>query len=325
MVWLTVWLCTRKLADSKWVINIAGVCKILIFILIGLAGILFVAKGNPMANVVTAQTVTPTLNDGLKYLPVIIYLCCGMEVLSANSQEMRNPKKDMPRAVIGLVVLCIAMNLLASWGTLATVPVQEIDLLTGVHRVIETGFGSGGFASFVLLLLLFCIFAQIVVWFLGGAVGASEAGQDGEMPKMFAKQSEKTGAPVGALVMTGTVSSSALILYGFLASNASDLFFTLLAFSSIIYFMPYMIMFPAFIKLRNTDNTPRSFKAPAGKVLAVICEIILIGAAFLFVWVPVEPFNPTHSLPIIIGVIATVLLGEIIVKTMIRKKRLMLD
>jgi amino acid transporter len=325
LVWLTVWLCTKKLADSKWVINIAGLCKILIFVLVMAAGIAFLANGNRMANVVSAETMTPTLDGGLMYLPVIIYLCCGMEILSANSQEMRNPKKDMSRAVIGLVVICVVFNILASWGMLATVPAGGIDLLTGIHTVMVTAFGNKILAGAVMLILLFSVFAQIMVWMLGGAVGAMEAGQDGELPGIYGKESKKTEAPIGALTMTGIVSSAAIILYGFMAETASDLFFTLLAFSSIVYFFPYLIMFPAFIRLRKTDGTPRAFRAPAGRFLAVLCEIVLVFAVILFIWLPDDSlgFHWENSLPIIVGVAATVVLGEIIVRHMLKKNNLL--
>ncbi len=322
LVWLCVWLCTKKMADAKWVMNVAAVCKILIFAIVAIAGISFIVKGAPMANEVTLSSMAPTLDGSLIFLPVIIYLCCGMEVLSANSQEMRNPKKDMPRAVLGLVAVCVVFNLLASWGLLATVPLGEIDLLTGLHTVMLIAFGNETLAGIVMAVLLFSVFAQVMVWMLGGAVGAMEAGQDGELPKVFSHETKKTGAPIGALILTGIVSSTAIIVYGFMAETASALFFTLLAFSSIVYFFPYLIMFPAFIKLRKTDKTPRAFKAPAGKFLAILCEIVLIFAVALFVWQPNDAldFNWGVSLPIIIGVLATVVLGEIIVRRMLKKK-----
>ncbi len=327
LVWLTVWLCTKSLADSKWVINIAGITKILIFAVIAICGVAFIVNGNQPANVINAQTMAPTLDGGLKYLPVIIYLCCGMEILSANSQEMRNPKKDMPRAVIGLVAICVVFNILASLGMLNVVPVGELDIITGVYQTMVIALGSEPLAGFMFCLLLFSVFAQIMVWMLGGAVGAMEAGQDGELPKVYAKESKKSGAPIGALALTGIVSSAVIVLYGFMAETAGDLFFTLLAFSSIVYFFPYLIMFPAFIKLRTSDSTQRAFKAPAGKFLAILCEVVLVFAVVLFVWAPDDNmgFDWGYSLSIIIGVIATVVLGEVIVNHMLKKKGRMLD
>lgn len=322
MVWLTVWLCTKKMADSKWVINIAGVLKILIFILVIIAGIAFVLAGNRMANVVDAQTVAPTVGGGLKYLPVILYLCCGMEILSANAQEMRNPGKDVPRAMLMLVIVSIAFNVFASWGMLATVPLADLNLLTGVYEVMVAGFGSTALAGVIMCLLLFTVFAAVTVWMLGGATGAMEAGKDGELPGAFAKEG-KTGSPIGALRLTGVIATTAMVLYGILAQQSEDLFFTLLAFSSILFFVPYLIMFPAFLKLRKTDLTPRPYRAPAGRFLAILCEGVLVFAVVLFVWGPDENLNFSweYSLSVIIGVVASVVLGEIIVSRMMKKKQ----
>ncbi|MGI6153179.1 MAG: APC family permease [Christensenellaceae bacterium] len=322
MVWLTVWLCTKKLADSKWVINIAGILKILIFILVIIAGAAFIIAGNQPANVINAQTMAPTLGGSLKYLPVILYLCCGMEILSANAQEMRNPGKDVPKAMLILVIVSIAFNVFASFGMLNVVPIAELDLLTGVHQVLLIAFGSEMIAGIFMCLLLFTVFAGITVWMLGGAVGANEAGKDGELPRAFAKESKKSGAPIGALRLTGVIATAAMVLYGLLAQQSADLFFTLLAFSSILFFVPYLIMFPAFLKLRKTDSTPRPYRAPAGKFLAILCEIVLVFAVVLFVWGPEDDlaFSWEYSLSVIIGVAASVILGEIIVNHMLKKK-----
>ena len=314
ITWVTIWLASRKMSESKWIVNLGGISKIAIFSIVIIAGIVYVAQGHPAANELSAATMAPTLGDGLMYLPVILYCCCGMEILSANAHEMRNPRKDLPRAVILVVILTIVFNVFASWSVLNVVPLENLDLVTGLNQVMRVAFQADWLVAVCTIVLLFSACVQIVTWSQGGARGASEAAQAGELPAVMGKDSPKTGAPTGALVITGIVSTAVIIIYGFMANTASDLFFTLLAFSSILFFVPYAIMFPAYIKLRKIDpNANRPFKAPVGPVLAVICEIILIAGMVLFVWVPGQPFDAIYSVPIIIGLIVTVLLGEIIV------------
>ena len=173
----------------------------------------------------------------------------------------------------------------------------------------------------VLVLLLFGVFVQMITWSIAGGRGAAEAGQAGELPAVFGKETKRGGMPVGALVISGIVSTVTIVVYGFMAESASDLFFTLLAFSSIIFFMPYVIMFAAYIRLKKTDaQTERPFKAPFGVALSVVCTAVLVAAMVLFVWVPGQPFDAAYSVPILVGLGLTLGVGEFIQRVLARKR-----
>jgi len=127
--------------------------------------------------------------------------------------------------------------------------------------------------------------------------------------------------------LTGIVSTVVIILYGFMAGNAEDLFWTLFAFSSMIFLMPYLALFPAFLKLRHADpNAVRPYRVPGGKtvaiILAVICELFIIQAVVLFVWVPGQPMDWAFAAPVLIGVLITLVVGEILISVSAKKKNL---
>ena len=320
VTWLAIALSARPLTESKWIINIGGVSKIIIFGVVVLAGVMVLINGATPANDLSLEAVLPKLDEGLMFLPVVIYCCCGMEIIATNAHEMKNPSRDLPKAVIKVVLITIIANLLASWAVLMVSPIDDLDLVTGLGTVVSTAFNSPVMYYSVMVILLFSVFVQLITWTIGGARGAAEAGISGELPAVFGKESEKHGMPIGALILSGIVSSVVIVLYGFMAESASDLFFTLLAFSSILFFVPYTIMFPAFIKLRKIDkDAPRPFRAPCGIILAVVCEVILIVGIILFVHVPGQPFDAEYSIPIIIGVAVSVILGEVIVRRQISK------
>lgn len=173
----------------------------------------------------------------------------------------------------------------------------------------------------IIILLLFGVFVQMVTWSTAGGRGAAEAGQAGEFPAIFGRETKRGGMPIGALIITGIVSTVTIIIYGFMAESASDLFFTLLAFSSILFFMPYLIMFAAYIKLKKTDTvTPRPFKAPCGVALSVLCTVILAAAIVLFVWVPGQPFDADYAVPILIGLAVTLVGGEAMLQITRRRR-----
>lgn len=321
ITWVTVALACMLMTESKWIVNLGGIAKILIFLAVGACGIAMMVQGMAPANEMTAATMLPTFDQGLQYLPVIVYCCCGLEVLAMSAHEMKNPSKDLPVAVILVVVITIVLNIFASWGVLYTVPLADLDLVTGIGTVADVAFGVDAVSTAIIILLLFGVFVQMVTWSTAGGRGAAEAGQAGEFPAIFGRETKRGGMPVGALIITGIVSTVTIIIYGFMAESASDLFFTLLAFSSILFFMPYLIMFAAYIKLKKTDTiTPRPFKAPCGIALSVLCTVILAAAIVLFVWVPGQPFDADYAVPILIGLAVTLVGGEAMLQ-IIRRRR----
>lgn len=318
ITWACVGLASLKMADSKWIINLGGICKVVIFALVILAGVFSVISGSKPANDMSAAAFTPTLGDGLMYLPVILYCCCGMEIIAGSAHEMKNPRTDLPKAAITVVLITLIGNILASFSVLRIIPLDQLNLVSGLNDVMRMAFGSV-VANIGIAILLFSVFVQVVVWALGGARGAAEAGQAGELPAVFGIESTKSGTPTGALVLSGIVSSVVLVAYGFMAGSSEDLFWMLLAFSSIVFFMPYLMMFPAYIRLKKIDpNVERPFKAPLGKFCAVLCEIILAAGVILFIWAPGMSFVQ-DSLPILIGVIVTLVVGEVIIQVQRRR------
>lgn len=314
ITWVCIGIAILPMTESKWIINLGGISKILIFLMVTICGVFSVINGNPAANEMTWQTMKPTFDGGLMYLPVIVYCCCGMEILATNAHEMRNPRKDLPRYVIMVVIITIIANICASWSVLQVAPIADLDLVTGIGTVARMAFNSQAIFNVVMITLLFSVAVQMITWAVGGARGAAEAGISGELPAVFGKETKKGGMPIGGLVISGLISTVVIILYGFMAESASDLFWTLLAFSSILFFMPYAIMFPAFNKLRKMDpDAERPFRAPAGRFLAILCEVILFAVMVLFVWVPGQPFDAAYAVPIIVGLAVVLAIGEIIV------------
>lgn len=319
MTWLTIWLASKPMAESKWVTNLAAIAKLTIFGCVILAGAVYYFREPQTANVITLKEFIPTFDQGLIYLPIIIYACCGLELLSASAHEMENPKRDLPKAILSAALIVIVLNILASFATIITVPLESLDMITGVTDAIAVGLNAGPLViKIITVIFLFSIFAQVVSWTLGTCWGAMEAGASGELPKTFALEGQN-GTPKGALLITGVTASLTFVLYGFLASNSEDLFYTLLAFSSIIFFIPYILMFMSYLKLKKQDQgIERTFVAPFGKLAAFICLFVLFCACLFFIWIPGMPFDTAYAVPIILGLVFVILLGEGII--MISKK-----
>ncbi len=322
LTWITVYINIISLDVGKWVPNVGAVVKALIMLSIGVGGIVY-AMGHGVANDFSLRSMAPSWEAGLAFLPVIVYNFMGFELMSGASEEMANPQRDVPRAIIISGLLIAAFYLLATVGMLIALPVEDIGLIEGLldslHGLFD-GYGWG--AAFVTLLgigALFTFLANMVTWTIGANRSASEAAGRGDLPEVFGKLHPRHRTPANAAIITGIVSTAVIVLYGFLASSAEDLFWTIFAFSSIVFLLPYLLMFGAFLALRRKDAAhPRPYRVPGGpgvaRLLVALCIAFILQAIVLFIWVPGSEFALDSGLGIVAGVIATIIVGEVLIQ-----------
>jgi len=325
LLWITVAVNLLNLSIGKWVPNIGAIIKIVVIGSI-MAGAVFFVQENGMANALTVSSMTPAWGDSLQYFSVIIYGMLGFELASAGSEEMKNPARDVPVAILVSGVIIIALYTCATVAILAAIPATDIDLVDGLLDTLYLFFGSTEAGRTFALLLgigaLYTFFSNSVTWSLGCNRAMAEAAAEREFPAAFAVESRSTGSPLGAALMMGGIGSIALVLYGFVAESNEDLFWSLFAFSGAIFLFPYILLVFAFAALRRKDGERhRPYRVPGGtavsQLLAGVCALLLLGALVLFLYVPGTGFD----LPLLIGFVVVMLLGEIIIRVTEKLRR----
>jgi amino acid transporter len=232
---------------------------------------------------------------------------------------MKNPARDVPRSILISGVIILVLYLLGTIAVLAAIPAGDINLVEGLVDTLELFFGdTAAGETFVLLLgigALYTFFSNGVTWALGCNRAAAEAALEGELPRVFAIESSELGTPVGAAVLMGIVSTLVLLLYGLLSGSNEDLFWSLFAFSAVIFLLPYQGMFMAFVKLRVADpDHHRPYRLPGGlgaaRIAAWACFSVLALSIVLFMYTPGEG----AQWPVIAGVAITLAIGEVVIR-----------
>jgi len=322
LTWLTVAINIARLDVGKWVPNIGAIVKAAIMVSIGAGGIVYATR-HGMANPLGARDLAPSVGAGLAFLPVIVYNFLGFELMSGAGDEMRDPRRDVPIAILVSGLLITAVYLLATFGILAALPVDQIGLVEGLldslHRLFDRFPGGAAWVTLLGIGALFTFVANMVTWTIGANRAASEAAARGDLPAVFGKRHARHGTPVNSAVITGVVSTVVMILYGFIAADTEDLFWTLFAFSSIVFLLPYLLMFAAFARLRRADaDRPRPYRVPGGRLvarlIAGVCSVFIVQAIVLFVWVPGEPVDGARVGAIAAGVLVSIIVGEILIR-----------
>lgn len=321
LTWITVWINIVRLDIGKWVPNLGAVFKVAIMLVIGIGGFVY-ASNHGVANELTLSSMTPSWGASLAFLPVIVYNFMGFELMSGASAEMKNPARDVPLTIAVSGILIAAFYLFATIGILIALPLDQIDLVSGIVDTLRVLLGEGGVGGALVvafgLMALYSFLANMVTWTMGANRSAAEAALDGNLPSMFARLHAVHRTPASAAIVTGVVTSVVIVIYGLLAADAEDLFWTLFAFSSIVFLLPYLVMFAAFLRLRSIDPaTARPYRVPGGEggawALAILCMLFILQAIVFFIYTPGE-FDVEYAASVVIGVLVTVLVGEFLVR-----------
>ena len=307
--WIVTFMAFSPVADSEWVLNGGAVIKVAVAVIVGCAGIWYASK-NGFASDMSPKTFLPDLSGGnaLGYLSVIIFNFMGFEVICTMTDDMQNPKRDIPRAVILGGAAIAVIYLFAGFGIGAAIPADQIDPDFGMVIAFETMVGNGFLFKLVAVLFLITMFANMASWSFGVNSVAAYAAQTGNMPKAFGKMNPKTGMPDNAAIINGVVASLILCI-------PNNIFWMLFGLSVVFLLLTYIPMFPAFLKLREVDpNRERIYEFPfKGTMMkvALFVPMVELVAAVIATVIPLSAEEVGDKAPMIVGLIVFLIIGEV--------------
>jgi amino acid transporter len=188
----------------------------------------------------------PNFGAAKVYLPTIVSSLLGMELVAALAGESKNPKRDMLWAVPVTGAALSVIQLLAIVGLLLVIPLKVLGLTSGMVVMYRTIFGGVSFLIPWMLgiLLVATIFTAILPWSLGTNRMALEAARNGELPRVFLRETS-SGAPAGATVLMGIVTTVVLLFAGLFIKTEDNLFYAMFAAASAVTILPRLLMFRA--------------------------------------------------------------------------------
>ena len=261
------------------------------------------------------------------FISIILFNFMGFEVVGTWVDDMNEPKKDIPKALIfgGLLMALfyilpatgfnIALEANADWvGAGAEI---VVDVLNALFAAV--GLGANAMKTLVIiagLMFIYTFIANIASWSFGVNEVAKYAADDGSMPKAFSKANDE-GVPYMGAIINGVV-ASLIVIFGIVASAISEdfsagfsLFFCL---SWITLLIGYTPMFLAFIKLRREDkSTKRVYKAPIAAGVAWIPFVLLVLGILFTLFGDFSKEYILDYIPLFAGVLISFLAEELLV------------
>lgn len=261
------------------------------FAIIILAAI-WVMQGRPTAvNYPSSWLPDVTSLGNLSLFSAVLFGLIGMEMSAVHAEEVKNPQRDYPRALLYSTILIISTLSLGSLAIVIVVPNDHLSVVSGLidaYAVFFNSYHMPWMTSIIAVLIILGGLSGVSAWIIGPTKGLLVSARDGSLPVKFALVN-KHGAPVMILVTQAiifTVLSSIFILLD--SINAA--YWMLSDLSAQLALMVYIIMFAAAIKLRySKPDHPRGYTIPGGNIVMWIVSgtgIICCIAAMLIGFVP---------------------------------------
>jgi amino acid transporter len=223
-----------------------------ILLIIGL-GIYWLTTEHTLALSVQTQHFIPKIDQfhNLAFLVIILFSLMGFEMSSIHAEEVKNPRKDYPHALVYSSVVIVVTTILASLAIALVIPTSELSLIGGVNQAF-LHFLSAYHLTFLMPVLTSLIilggFGSMAAWVIGPTRALMIAAEDGLLPKIFARKSKKE-APIFILCTQACI--VVILSTLFLLFNSLNLSYWILSdLTAQLALIYYILFFAAALRLR---------------------------------------------------------------------------
>jgi amino acid transporter len=267
---LAAGLNVRGLAVGKWLHNLGAIGLWVpgLFLLgLGLVAWLRFGSATPFT---TESFIPSTRLKDIIFWSTIAFSLSGLESASMMSEEIRDPRRNIPRALLIAGVLITALYILSTVAMLVALPQGQILSLQGFMTAIETASGRIGLGKLVPVVAALVVvggLGQAGAWFAAGGRLPFVAGIDRFLPSAFGRLHPRYGSPYVSLLAQAAV-AALFILLGQAGTTVKGAYDVLVSMSIISYFIPYLFMFASLIRLQREPAGSDVIRVPGGRAVA---------------------------------------------------------
>jgi glutamate:GABA antiporter len=322
LLFVAVFLNIIGLNIGKWLQNVGGVLTYFpLLILVAIGGWIWHVHG--AATHFTLKNMMPVWNEAtVNFWPQMVFAFAGFELVSAMSEEVRNPQRTLPRAVWGAGGAVTFIYIVGTMSVLALMPAQQVNPLSGVFQALTSG------STILKIGMVGVVAALLVTAGNAGGVGSTVAGIarvpfvvgiDRYLPKAFGKIHPRWRTPYISILVQAVLSGAILLLAQINETTQSS-YQVLVDICDILYFIPFLYMYASAIRLAyraDRKSNPRAVLIPGGKFGVWIAAMLGFGVTFLGIVLSfIPPGDSADKLlfvtKLVVGTLLTILLGLIL-------------
>jgi amino acid transporter len=220
----------------------------------------------------TASLVPSTRLKDIIFWSTIAFSLSGLESASMMGDEIRDPRRNIPRALLISGVLITLIYIVSTVAMMVALPRAQILSLQGFMLTIREAserVGLAGVTAVTALLITLGGLGQAGAWFAAGGRLPFVAGIDRFLPPVFGRVHPKYGSPHVSLLIQAAV-AAVFIFLGQAGTTVKGAYDVLVSMAIIGYFIPYLFMFASMIKLQSEPAGPEVMRVPGGRPVAML-------------------------------------------------------
>lgn len=297
--WGATYVNLRGMRSSAFFSNLCAIFGLLFpMCLIITLGSAWLLAGHPSNIDLSLAHILPTWGDASMCvsLTAIMMSFCGIEIATVHANDVDNPQKAFPMALVYSVGIILFTLVLGSLSIAVVLPREDINLVAGIMQAFDAFFARyhlGWFIPVIAVMLVLGGLGNVSNWIIAPTKGLMVAAKDGNLPPFFQRQN-RHGAPVVMLMIQAIIVTLLSTLFLFMPSvNGS--YWLLTALAAQLYMLMYFLMFITAIVLRiRQPEQHRVFHIPGGlpgMVLVALIGLIGVSVTFFVSFMPPEGIN----------------------------------
>ena len=280
-IWFSVWSAILSFGIGKWIPTIGAFCRIIVIGMFSITTVIYGVQNG--LNFPSGGDFSPTWGAFIALVPLLFFNFVGFELPSAAGDEMKNPQKDVPFTVLRAMITSILLYGLPILAIICVVPADQISgkgvsaFLDAVDTVFTVYGGAGDLlVKIAAIMFILAVVSSASTWLMGSDRAQAIASIDGTGPKWLGRFSSRLGTPVNVNVVSGILSTIVFLAAVRIGEgSAANAFNVMIGIVLLFTTISYIVIFPAFIKLRRSHpNTHRPYKVPGGMAGVWICGLL---------------------------------------------------
>jgi glutamate:GABA antiporter len=223
------------------------------------------------ATAFTLHSMRPSIHlRDVLFWSTIVFALSGSESASFLGDEIKAPRRNIPRALLLAGVVVTTAYILGTMCVLVALPQGEVSGLEGIMQAITQSAGRVGWfriGPLAAILLTVSNIGTVGAWLAVSARIPFVAGMDRYIPAVFGRLHPRWGTPYVAILMQAGLS----VLFIFLSQAGTSVggaYDVMVSMCIISTFVPYLFTFASLIWLQRVPAGPEVRRIPGGKPVA---------------------------------------------------------
>ena len=276
--WLTVIIVLniRGVDSGKWLNNVCSVGSLVPLCLLMMMAAVSWMRFGP-ATQFTVATLTPHWSiDNAVFWSGVFFAFGGVEAASAMGDEIQNPRKTMPWAILVGGVVVTAGYIGGTAALLVALPSDSVSglqgFVNGVHALSDR-LGLGWVLVPVALLVGVNTVGSTAANLSSTSRLPFVAGIDHYLPPVFGSIHSRYRTPWVAIAVYGIASILVAVL-GQMGTTVRGAYDVLVSMAVISYFIPYLLLFASMIRLQKQPAGPNVRRVPGKAPVAIALGLV---------------------------------------------------